>query len=143
MKKFNLTYVVSFGLGCAFLASALRNYFYQESFNKLIESSFFSGIFSNIPYLLYLALFNDFLIANFLMLGIFQKIAAWWAMLWLIVIILIHISVFSFANLIDVIEYIGLLSMTIFLLIKSRKQTVFIPPPAPPLGQNPSSVNLQ
>ena len=93
------------------------------------SSKLFSGLLDSIPYFIYIAAFNDFLIAVFLILRIFQKIVAWWAMLWLLAVIVVHISVFSSEDFLDAIEHIGLLSMTVFLVIKFRKQTTFIPPP--------------
>ncbi|MEK7517546.1 MAG: hypothetical protein AAB583_03270 [Patescibacteria group bacterium] len=122
--RLDLVYLISLGLASAFLASVLRNFFYQASFNELIESSFFSEIFSAIPYFIYIVAFNDFLVAVLLMLRIFPKVAAWWAMLWLLAVIIVHVSVFSLEDLLDAIEHMGLLAMAIFLVIKSRKQTI-------------------
>lgn len=126
--KFDLVYLISLGLGCAFFASVLRNFFHQENFNELIESSFFAGMFSTIPYFIYIVAFNDFLVATFLIVRIFPKVAAWWAMLWLVAVIVVHLSVFSLEDLLDAIEHMGLLFMAIFLVIKSREQTTINPP---------------
>ena len=119
--KFDLVYLIGLGLACAFLASVLRGFFQQESFNELIESSFFSGIFSAIPYFIYIVALNDFLVSTFLILRIFPKIVAWWATLWLLVVIAFHISELNVEGLLDAIEHMGLLAMAIFLVIKSRK----------------------
>ena len=86
-------------------------------------------MFSVIPYFIYIVAFNDFLVAAFLILRIFPKVAAWWATLWLIAVIVVHVSVFSLEDLLDAIEHVGLLSMAIFLVIKSPKQATINRPP--------------
>ncbi len=118
--KFDLEYLISLGLACAFLAGVLRGFFEQENFNELIESSFFSGLLSIVPYFIYIVAFNDFIIAAFLILRIFPKIVAWWATFWLLAVIAVHLSELNLEGLLDGIEHIALLTMAIFLVMKSR-----------------------
>jgi len=116
IKKINLSYLLSIGLALTFLATSLTAFLHPNDFKELIQNSFvFSKTLDFIPFFVTFIGINDLLIAILLVTKLLPKIAAWWATLWVLSVILVLLTQKEFSGLLDAIEHGAPLAIALYL----------------------------
>lgn len=120
--KLDLSYLLSIGLGLTFLASSLSAFLTPDEFQGIIEHSLvFNKILDVVPFFMTLIGLNDLIVCVLLISGQFIKIVAWWATIWLMIVILVFLSQASLDGFFAALEHAAPLGIALYLAL--RKQT--------------------
>jgi len=115
-KYLTYNFLVRFGLGVIFIASALAAFFAPDEFIELIENSFVANLLPVSPetFVRVVISLNDFVVGLLLISGFATRRVAIWATAWLTGVMIVIGSPF------DVLEHSGLLFMSIALVLNNQ-----------------------
>jgi large-conductance mechanosensitive channel len=150
MKTDKLTFLYV-GVALAFLSSGLRGFFSPDETKMLMQTSFLiRPLLSILPSLVTIVAIHDTIIAVFLLLRILPKYITAWVVIWMTIVLFVHLSTFSFTDLLDALEHSIILATAIFLCISAwkvqnntnQKQTSMISLPTIPSSQQVNTSSL-
>ena len=113
-KILSHSFILRFGLACAFLANSLTAFLEPDEFNDLVSGSFLAKILpvSVATFVTFIA-FNDLIVAILLLVGWKSSKVAIWASIWIIGVIILG-GVMS----LDAIEHLAFLSLAVAIALK-------------------------
>lgn len=124
-EKLELTFLLNIGLGLTFLASSLSAFLTPDEFEGIIKHSLiFAKILDFIPFFIILIGINDFAVCILLISRLFPKIVAWYATVWVSIVIIVFLSQASLDGAIAALEHLTPLGVALYLALKKQPLTI-------------------